>query len=1699
VNLRSCAGWIVLAALVGTSGLNSAPIPEKVVHLRAETIRTPAKVPGRAQARAASGSVSGLYLIQFEGPFQSAWEEALRGQGVVLLNYVPDDAFVVRLHRASLDAIESLEFVRWAGKYRPDHKSDKSFRTKVKRAKPTEEVPVSLLLASDSGPAEIAAVRGFLREVKQESRSRFGVILRGSMVPGRLDALAQSPSVLWVEPMARMKLFDEVASKIVGGAGPGHATLTQSLGYDGTGVTVAVADSGLNNGDKETMHPDLFGRVDAFFYYGNLEDASDEHSHGTHVTGIIAGNGAVGETDENNALYGLGVAPGAHIVAQRIFDGVGNFKEPPTYETLTRNAVQAGAVVGSNSWGDDTQGRYDTFAMEFDALVRDADGQTDGDQPYILEFSAGNAGPGPQTVGTPAVAKNVIATGASENDRLDFFLYADGPETMADFSSRGPAEDGRIKPDLVAPGTWIASLQSESATDENAWLPISPYYQYQGGTSQAGPHVSGAAAVFVQYYRQVHGGETPSPALVKAALINSATDMDDSVETGPVPNMDEGWGRLDLTPIVGGTRAYEFVDQTNLLVTGQTYEERVILADANEPLKVTLAYTDVPGFVGAIPALVNDLDLEVVGPDGRIYRGNQFEDGESVPDAPSYDTINNVEAVHLAEPLPGEYLVRVHATRVTMDARRDTSGAIDQDFALVASGSIPPPGVGIVFFDRRAYRAPDQMRIRVVDRDLAGQASVNVQLRSTTESSGETISLAAVNAFGSFSATVAIVTGSPVPDGQLQVAHGDTLEAFYEDESAATTRTATARADLLPPVLSDPAAVDSFGRTLIEWQSDEPANSVVRYGTGGVLSLAATNRTLTTDHAVRLLDVLPDVTYSYVIISRDEAGNVSTNDNHGAMFTFVPSTPPRVLLVDSYVDELFSVPPLSGYTDALDAAGISYDVWDATQEGSPSLIDLQPFRAVIWRVQEFLFGLSPFSPDEQTAISNYLNGGGSLFVASMEAPSRLEEGMYDAFRTNVLKVAAFEPDVGVPEVEGVTGDPIAAGIDVILDYSPYDDSFKYYLDIPSDVSDTISPAETAAPLFLNTASGEVTGLRFPTVGVDSPGRVVYLSFPLDAVPLNGAFPNNRAEMLRRIVDFLAPPSGFASIALNRSEYTLPSQVTVEVTDLDQTGRGPITIRCFSGSHPEGLDITAGETVRSGLFRGFVTLADSTNAGPADLPTANGETIRFDYGNTSEGSTVISASALVETVLPVISNLTAAPDYVEAVITWDTSEPTDGLVQYGESLQFPVNRTSYDGKYSLSHELILTGLQPDQSYYYQVVSQDRAGNVAVDNNTNQFHTFKTLKPLDAPWSDDMESGATNWEAMDIDLGSGDTGWQWGVPENGFGVSAHSPVNAWGSNLKGNAIGFLDSQLISPPTYLHGGSQATLHFWHNYDFSLADVAEVGVVSIATNSLVEPEILTVVGDPESSDGWQEVTIDLTPYMGKTVFLVWEYGIISVTDVRTLGWLVDDVSITISGMPGGGTIVITNNLAQATWNLSGPINQSGQGISTAIPGAPPGQYTVTFGDVPFYQTAPPQSGPLAEYGSLQLAGQYTLVDDNGNGMSDAWEQLNFNEVSPSRTGVTDTDLDGFPDLAEFVAGTDPNQTDSKLTLTAPIQSGGGGMVLEWASVPGRIYRVSGSTDAMHWAPVSDWIPATAATTSFTLPASGPGVPFLFRLEVRP
>ena len=1643
---------------------------------------------------APSSPASGLFVIQFRESLKPGWRAQLHSLGVDLLRYVPDDAFVAKFSKANVSEIRALGFVQFVGEYGAQQKVHHQLLQNTPGVA-GGVVEVAVLLSPRSDETDAAQTKSQFNAISQETKLRSGRVLRGTVTPAQLDALAASDQVLWIEPAPKLKLNDEVSSKIVAGDGGPNLLDTQSLGYDGSGVKVAVADSGLNNGNAFSMHPDLLGRTPAFFFYGapgQLTDAADEHSHGTHVAGIIAGNGATGEVDENGNLYGLGVAPGASIIAQRIFDGVGGYAAPPSFERLTRDAKRAGADIGSNSWGDDTQGRYDLSAMEFDELVRDADALTLGDQPYILEFSAGNAGPGQQTIGSPACAKNVIATGASENNRVDFVIYADGPDKMADFSSRGPCEDGRIKPDVVAPGTWISSLQSASATDQYAWAAISPLYQYQGGTSQAGPHVSGCAAVFVQYYRATHANATPSPAMVKAALINSTVDLDIASGNAPTPNNDEGWGRVDLTQIIDSRRTFDFVDQSVLLTNSQVYERKILLASSAEPLKVTLTYTDEPGFPGAIPALVNDLDLEVVAPDGAVYRGNQFEQGASVANAPGHDSINNVEGVFLSTPPPGEYTLRVRARSVSQDARGDTL-AVDQDFALVTSGSLAAPGASVIFLDRSAYRAPDTINITLTDRDRAGSPSANVLVRSTTETFGENYTLVASGSSGTFTGAVATLTGSALVDGKLQLTHNDQIEVRYFDTSVGSNQTVFARADLVPPVITAVASTNEFGQTLVSWTTDEPANSVVRFNTNSTLNKVVTNSLLTTAHQVALSGLIANKTYFFQVTSTDEAGNTATN---ATLFSFIAPTVAKVLLVDDYTDPFFAVPPLSGYTTPLTQLGISYDVWNTSTHvpSSPTLANLLPYRCVIWRLPEFV---GAWTLTQQNALSDYVRGGGSLFVASMEVLSRLEEGGFDSAKLGLLKVQSYVVDNNpndVPDVIGVANNPIGNGINTDLDYSPYHDpdpsGFKNLAGVPDDVSDTITPATDAEAVFYDSA-GEVTGLKFPRTGKEAAGRLVFLSFPLDAVPTTGTT-NNRTEFLRNILEFLVPGfEGRATIAIDQAAYSIPNPVVIQVDDADLAGSGSLNVIYSSTTQSNAATFALTETPRRGTFRGTLELVSPTNASAAGkLRAKNGDLIQVSYADASSGTTD-RASAVVDTIVPSITGVTADPDYEQATITWTTSEPCDALVQFGES-QF-LDHSAASAMLTTDHVIVLPSLQPDTKYYFQVVSRDAAGNTVVNDNHTNLFTFRTLKPLTPPWSDNFNTGATNWSKFDND--GSQSSWTLGVPTNGVQTAAHSPPKCWGSNLGGAALDYSETFLIGPAIQLIGGNTAKLTFWHSYDFTdraAGDVFQAGTLYIVTGGGSHTAALAQYVN--ANTGWEQETIDLSPYTGEVVYFVFAYQLFSLDSALRPAWLVDDVSVTVTNV-AGGTINITNNLWQANVFLSGPASQNIKGRFFHLTNAPPGLYLLEFADLPYYHTPPPQTNTLASGATINFTGNYTFTDVNSNGIPDAWELAQFGVVSPQRKLSTDTDGDGQSDWAEFVAGTDPNNPPPSFLLTAK-RLANGLIQLSWASVTNHSYRVHSSANLKTWSPFSNWFASAGTNTTYTLSTATNNSPAFFRVE---
>ncbi|MCL5058886.1 MAG: S8 family serine peptidase, partial [Actinobacteria bacterium] len=454
------------------------------------------------------------------------------------------------------------------------------------------------------------------------------------------------------------QLLNDRSSEIIGADllnAPGFIT---PAGLTGKGQLVAVADSGIDKGSIEDIHPDLIsdsGKKPGIIMlksWAGREKADDPVGHGTHMVGTIIGNG------KSSGGKFKGLAPDASIYFQGILDEKGRVTPPSDIEKLFMPAYEAGARIHVDAWGSG-QDSYSNNAARVDAFIRKY-------PDFLVIFGAGNSGPAEKSLTREANSKNALVVGASVSPRPALDFSPDGTLDTADFSSRGPAGDGRIKPDLLAPGTSIISTRSSLVTGN---LPGFPMYTRMQGTSMASAVAAGSAALLRQYLQQEAGIKDPMASTLKAALINGA-------RTGDKGPSREGFGVLDLagTVLALKEKTMSIAEEKPGLAQGDVKTYQMNINDADAPLKITLAWTDPAGNTSANTDLVNDLDLTVIAPDGKKFTGNGFL-GQS-PDA-----VNNVEQVYIKNPLPGDYTVEIKAASI--NALAGTPSFAIQDYSLV--------------------------------------------------------------------------------------------------------------------------------------------------------------------------------------------------------------------------------------------------------------------------------------------------------------------------------------------------------------------------------------------------------------------------------------------------------------------------------------------------------------------------------------------------------------------------------------------------------------------------------------------------------------------------------------------------------------------------------------------------------------------------------------------------------------------------------------------------------------------------------------------------------------------------------------------------------------------------------------------------------------------------------------------------------
>jgi len=490
-------------------------------------------------------------------------------------------------------------------------------------------------------------------EVRDTIVSVNGLVVEAPL--SEIRRLAGDERVQWVEPpLPRMGTFNASNRDRV------QANEAQAAPHnlDGTGVTVFVYD-----GDSaRASHNDFSGRM-------TVIDSSPTANHATHVAGTIGGDGSVISNHR-------GMAPGVTLLSAGFeFDGSGTFlyTNPGDTEDDYGVALSMGADISNNSIGSNVglngfpcsyEGDYGVMAATIDNMIRGSLGE-----PITVFWAAGNeriyaCGDSYGTTPPPGNNKNAITVGALNSNN----------DTMTTFSSWGPSDDGRIRPVISAPGCQSGGdggVTSTSSSSDTA-------YSVSCGTSMASPTAAGVGALILQDFRNMYPAwGDPSNQLMKVIMIMGAVDV-----LNPGPDYQSGYGSIRAMDSIDFARGGAF-DERSVDSGGVTTFTTNVTPGSSE-LNITIAWDDPAATPNVSTALVNDLDLIVIDPDGVRHYPWTLNPADPNADAvrTQEDHLNNIEQVFVSDPTPGDWQIQIRGTQVPQGP---------QSFAI---GSSAPLGEG---------------------------------------------------------------------------------------------------------------------------------------------------------------------------------------------------------------------------------------------------------------------------------------------------------------------------------------------------------------------------------------------------------------------------------------------------------------------------------------------------------------------------------------------------------------------------------------------------------------------------------------------------------------------------------------------------------------------------------------------------------------------------------------------------------------------------------------------------------------------------------------------------------------------------------------------------------------------------------------------------------------------------------------------
>ena len=623
-----------------------------------------------------TSKLNGWYVLTHEYPVPTEWFYDLDEAGIDCFSFLPPNGFHCQLQGNTIDTLRELDV---EGIVQLD-RSDKLRNNLLEAITGAEDY--SAFSYSAEGKAIVDLILSG-DELPEGIHQRDDIILDSAS--GRFATVfAETSGIVWLANQGGIEFIDmsyiarlsnSVAATIVNADDVQDSTQMGNAnsswnGLDGSGIVLTVGDTGLDNGVNNTqMHPDFQDHIKGILSLpippskctwsgsspGSCDDgADDDNGHGTHVAGSAVGDG----TDSSGAH--AGIAPEAQLLFHAIEQGGTLGGVPNDIGDMFDLAVANGSRIHTNSWGScytdslgncNDWGIYTSRSMQIDTSARTND-------ELVILFAAGNDGydsnadddTEEDTTIFEAVSKNVITIGASESLRSGTGLswpqsYSDNSSGMVDWSGRGPADDGRTKPDLATPGTNIYSTRSRSTGSGSG------NYVYMSGTSMATPLAAGSTALLLEHMIENRNLANPTSALIKAIFAASAHDMMGQYSSPVIgagrdaPNNHEGNGLIDLWAAMNAS----YVQQESVS-TGDERGWSFAVPLSAPDLRLSLSYTDPAASVASSTQLVNDLDIAIKDPSGTWTNLS--------------DNLNNLRVVDFANPAQGSWEVHILGTSV---------------------------------------------------------------------------------------------------------------------------------------------------------------------------------------------------------------------------------------------------------------------------------------------------------------------------------------------------------------------------------------------------------------------------------------------------------------------------------------------------------------------------------------------------------------------------------------------------------------------------------------------------------------------------------------------------------------------------------------------------------------------------------------------------------------------------------------------------------------------------------------------------------------------------------------------------------------------------------------------------------------------------------------------------------------------------